>query len=120
MAITNGTNLGLMVNAADGDSFGTDFRRLLRAIDALLMCSVLSRTMTAPPGSPANGDRYIIPAGATGIWSGKTNQIGSWTTADPANPSGVWEYFTPKNGFRVFSIADGAHYTYNSGSWSAM
>ncbi len=119
MAITYGTNLGLMISAADGDSFGTDFRKVLRAIDALIMCAVLSRTTTAPPGSPADGDRYIVPAGATGSWSGQTNKIASWTTKDPANPAGVWEFYTPKEGFVVYSIEDAAQYKFAAGVWSA-
>jgi hypothetical protein len=36
---------------------------------------ILSRTLTTPP-SPQNIDSYyIVPAGATGAWAGKTNQI---------------------------------------------
>ncbi|MFD1903837.1 DUF2793 domain-containing protein [Paenibacillus rhizoplanae] len=27
--------------------------------------------LTAPPGSPVEADRYIIPSGATGVWAGK-------------------------------------------------
>jgi uncharacterized protein DUF2793 len=33
---------------------------------------VVSTTTTAPPASPEVGDRYWIPAGATGAWSGQT------------------------------------------------
>ena len=33
--------------------------------------TVLSRTLTAEPASPANGDRYLLPDGATGeAWDG--------------------------------------------------
>ncbi|MCK1322159.1 DUF2793 domain-containing protein [Bradyrhizobium sp. 156] len=36
---------------------------------------VLSRTPTAPPSSPALGDSYLVPAGATGAWAGKANYV---------------------------------------------
>jgi hypothetical protein len=118
MAVTNGPNLGLIISAATGDTFDSDFRKLLRALDALLNCSVISRTTTAPPGSPANGDRYIVPAGATGTWAGQTDKIASWTTADPTAPAGKWEFWTPKVGFRAYSQADSALYVYDGTSWA--
>lgn len=39
---------------------------------------VLSRATTTPPGSPAAGDRYIIPSGASGAWAAQTNKIATW------------------------------------------
>lgn len=52
---------------------------------------VLSRALTTPPGSPAESDAYIIPPAATGIWSGKTNQIATFI-------GGAWSYFVPIEG----------------------
>jgi hypothetical protein len=52
---------------------------------------VLSRSTTAPPGSPAEGHSYIIPSGATGAWAGKTDQIATWI-------GGAWAYFAPTEG----------------------
>ena len=40
--------------------------------------AVNSVTTTAPPGSPAVGDIYVIPSGATGAWSGFTNYMTQW------------------------------------------
>lgn len=52
---------------------------------------VLSRALTTPPGSPAESDAYIIPAAATGVWSGKTNQIATYI-------GGAWSYYVPIEG----------------------
>lgn len=52
---------------------------------------VLSRALTTPPGSPAESDAYIIPAGATGVWAGKTNQISTFI-------GGAWSYYVPIEG----------------------
>jgi hypothetical protein len=42
----------------------------LRLLDGLTQISVLDRGLTAPPGSPAEGARYIVASGATGLWAG--------------------------------------------------
>ena len=42
----------------------------LRLLDGLTQISVLDRDFAAPPGSPAEGARYIVDNGATGLWAG--------------------------------------------------
>lgn len=120
MSVTYGPKLGKMINAATGDSFDADFRTLLRALDQLLEAVVLSRTLTAPPGSPANGAAYIVGPSAGGAWAGSDNKIAAWTTDDPANPSGAWEYFTPNPGWLVFSVADGGFFYWTGSAWAAL
>jgi len=60
---------------------------------------VLSRATGTPPGSPAEGDSYIIPAGATGVWASKTDQIASWI-------GGGWSYYTPIEGVGPLWVND--------------
>jgi hypothetical protein len=74
---------------------------LLRGIDALFMCSVINRTTTAPPGSPANGDAYIVATGGTGAWATHDKSIAIWTTDNPVTPSGLWEFYAPTAGLAV-------------------
>lgn len=45
------------------------------ALDALVMPGVIDATTTAPPGSPVDGDVYLVAAGATGAWSGTDGQL---------------------------------------------
>lgn len=57
---------------------------------------VISATTTAQPGSPADGDIYIIPASATGAaWA--TLSVGDLVIFD----SGTWYAFAPVNGIVV-------------------
>ena len=42
----------------------------IRALDAIVQLAVLDRDLTAPPGSPADGARYIVGTSPTGAWSG--------------------------------------------------
>ena len=51
-----------------------DVRKVLALIDALNRHGVKSATTTAQPGSPAEGDAYILPASQTGAaWSTMTS-----------------------------------------------
>jgi hypothetical protein len=119
MSVSNGPNLGLIINALTGDSYPSDFRKLLRAIDVLLEGAVIDRTHTSPPGSPTNGNRYIVKATGSGAWAGHDNHIAVWTTDNPSTPSGLWEFYVPKEGFVVWSAADASLYAFTSGAWAA-
>lgn len=72
----------------------------------LLNLSVKSRT-TALPGSAANGDIYIVPAGA-----------GANANAVAARSNGAWVYFTPKRNWeaRVVDQGDGK-VVFNGSAW---
>lgn len=52
--------------------------------------SVESFALTAPPGSPSDGDLYVPAATATGAWAGKEDTlqlytVNAWTTIQPKN-----------------------------------
>lgn len=69
----------------------------IRALDAILQLTVVSRSVSSPPASPAGGDRYIVPAGATGSWSGKANKVAAWQ-------DGAWVVYTPREGWLAYVI----------------
>lgn len=71
--------------------------------------SVKNRTTTTPPTSPVSGDRYIVPTGATGVWSGKTNQIAEYTAS--------WVYYTPAVGWTAYVDDEQKVYSWNGTSW---
>nr|WP_312578332.1 DUF2793 domain-containing protein [Sedimentibacter sp.] len=71
--------------------------------------SVKSKTVTTPPSTPVKGDRYIIPAGATGVWSSKTNQIANYNTS--------WEFFAPQEGWSTYIDAENKNYVFNGTDW---
>lgn len=55
---------------------------------------VISRTTTTPPSSPATGDTYLVPTGATGAWSGQANKITEWTF-------GGWVFVSARDGHGI-------------------
>ena len=63
----------------------------LRLLDGLVQMAVIDRNLTAPPASPADGDRYIVGSGATGDWAG-------WDLSVVLFVDGVWTRLAPRPG----------------------
>lgn len=72
--------------------------------------SVLDNTLSAPPVSPAPsiGDSYLIAAGATGAWAGKSNYIGIYTRRG-------WEFINYGIGRFVYVESEETYYHRDSG-----
>ena len=119
--ITYGPKLGKLINADIGEAYPDDLRAFLRSFDALVQGTIISNAVVTPPSSPSNGDAYIIPAGATGVWSGLTNLIGVWSTEItlPGTDTKVpgWEYYTPNAGWEFYATSLGSYYMFNGSNW---
>ncbi|HYE35516.1 DUF2793 domain-containing protein [Methylocaldum sp.] len=90
MAEQTGPNLGLKHGWNLGESgwhTGMDANQV--RLDTIVQLSVLDRDLTAPPGSPTAGDRYLVGAAATGAWAGKDGQIALYY-------NGGWAFYVPK------------------------
>jgi Protein of unknown function (DUF2793) len=70
----------------------------IRALDCLVQLTVLTRTLSTPPASPADGARYIVAASPTGAWAGQANAIAAFQ-------DGAWAFHAPREGWRAW-IAD--------------
>lgn len=79
-------------------------------IDAIIQLSVKDRGLTSPPGSPVEGDRYLIAATATGTWTGHDGQIAIYT-------GGGWVYLTAKEGWKVWIDDEDLLVIYDGSSW---
>lgn len=129
MSVTLGPRLGLMLNAAAGDAHPNEFRAFLRGMDALSQISVKSRTTTAQPASPTNGDTYILTGSPTGTdWGGKAaGTIAYYTTQKTTTSGGSettttgWDFITPKRGFYANVEDEGdACYRYDGSAWQVF
>ena len=69
-------------------------------LDALVQLSVLNLNLTAPPASPADGDRHIVAAAATGLWAGWDLNIATWV-------DGAWLRLVPRVGWLAHVAAEG-------------
>ncbi len=82
----------------------------LARLDAAVQLSVIDRNLTAPPGSPAEGDRYIVGAAATGAWSGLEGQIVALT-------DGAWLALEPRTGWLCWIIDEEVLAYWDGSAW---
>jgi len=129
MSIVNGPKISTMVSAANGDTYGDGDRHELRTQQGLIMPNVISMLLSAAPGSPANGNTYVVGASPTGwIPTGQTvaaNDIAYWAMDPQDGPSisptittGAWEFYAPLAGWAVFDNATGLTWKFNGTSWN--
>src|SRR4029079_7514125 len=67
----------------------------LRALDAIVQLAVLDRDLAAPPASPDEGERWLVPIGASGAWVGHAHHIAAWQ-------DGGWEFYVPQAGWLAY------------------
>lgn len=85
----------------------------IQALDALVQPSVQGRTLLAPPATPLEGEAWIVPSAATGLWSGHTSQIAAFQ-------SGAWHYLDPAAGWQVYDRADQTLLVFDAGAWTPL
>lgn len=69
-----------------------------------------SASTTAPPASPTDGQFYIVPAGATGVWAGQDGKVAKRAT-------GVWTFLTPVAGWSAW-VKDVDRVFVHDGTWT--
>jgi hypothetical protein len=78
------TNISAAVNQA------------ITTIGALMCPPIISRSLTAPPGSPSDGDCYIPDSVATGAWAGKEGHIARYVLE-----GNFWMFYEPGSKARI-------------------
>jgi hypothetical protein len=76
----------------------------------VVQLSVKDRHLSAPPGSPAEGDRYIVAAGSTGAWAGHEGQIAY-------RSGGAWAFHAPREGWRAWADDENALLVFDGFAW---
>lgn len=112
MALSNGPNLGVLVDGGIGEVHYNALMQQWRAMDALVQPRVKSAVISTPPVSPVDGDCYIVPSGSSGVWSTHTNKIARYSSKATA-----WEYYTPKDGWVVHNEATSSFIKFNGTAW---
>src|SRR5712691_1817284 len=82
----------------------------VRSLDALVQLAVLDRDLASPPGSPANGQRWIVAASPTGAWAGHAKQIAAWQDSS-------WRFYVPQVGWLAYVVDEGALLAWNGSAW---
>ncbi len=86
-------------------------------LDTLVQLAVKDKDLTAPPGSPAEGDCYIVAGAggtATGAWVGWEERVaryidGEWRSYLPGAGSGA--------GWTAYVVDEAALYVFNGTAW---
>lgn len=91
----------------------------------VLLSGVISAGLNTPPGSPTQGDTYILGASPTGVWAGRANCLAGYFGTGwifvPGNDSAG----TPiamgarQEGLRVWNKATDSTYVWSGSAWAA-
>ena len=84
----------------------------LQFLDMFVHAAVKDRDLASPPGSPSEGDRYLIAGSAAGVWSGHSGQIAGYY-------AGTWIFGIPVEGWRIWVMDEDIYLTYNGSAWAA-
>jgi hypothetical protein len=111
--MTETMHLGLPYLAAAQAQKHVTHNEALSRLDAVVQLAVIDTTLTAPPGSPAEGDRYIVADGATGAWAGHDGEIAAFI-------DGAWVLVEAKPGWLAFDAASAAVLVRHDDAWVAI
>jgi len=77
-------------------------------IDALMRKAVIS-VLSVPPGSPSEGDVYLVGSGASGVWTGEDDSI-AFFFAD-------WFFLSPIEGWTIWINNVNDRLVYDGAAW---
>ena len=103
-------NTGLTFQEANSLQTDALQNELVNYLGVWLNCTVQSVGDTVPPGSPVNGDRYIVGASATGAWATHDDELAIYRDG--------WQFYAPPEGASALNLDDGFRYVYLSGAWA--
>jgi len=106
-------NLALPYLAAAQAQKHVTVNEALDALDGLVQLSVISAALSAPPGSPVEGDRYIVASGASDAWTG-------WDASVAQFSSGAWHRLIPQAGWLAWDQAAGAVRVWTGSAWTGL
>ncbi|MFT3690232.1 DUF2793 domain-containing protein [Paenirhodobacter sp.] len=87
----------------------------LAMLDVIVQAAVMSKALPNPPSTLTLGDRYLVAAGAGGLWSGQENAIAVW-----GGESQGWAFHAPKMGWRVYVQDIGAEVVWTGSVWDEL
>ncbi len=84
----------------------------LNALDALCQLSVIDRGLNTPPGSPVDGDVYIVGASPTGLWTGKADNVAAYYSG--------WIFRAPEEGWLAYVRDENTLYRWSGSAWGTI
>lgn len=109
--MTETANLGLPLLSPSQAQKHVTVNEALGRIDAAAQLSVLSRSVSTPPGTAAEGDAYLVPVGAVNAWAGQAGRIAFYQ-------NGGWVFLTPRAGWRGFVTTTSETLLFDGSDWA--
>jgi len=106
-------NLALPYLAAAQAQKHVTVNEALDHLDGIVQLSVISSTLTVPPATPSEGDRYIVAASATGAWAGWDGSVAHFS-------GGAWLRLIPTTGWLAWDQAAGAMLISTGSVWIGL
>lgn len=107
--MSNTPNLGMPELSESQAGKSLTVNEALRVLDAVVQCRAIDNSISTPPGSPSDGDTYIVGPGATGDWSGHEDEIAYYRSSS-------WTFIEPQVGWHCFVISENEWFIYDSAS----
>jgi hypothetical protein len=82
-------------------------------LDALVDLYILDRDLAVPPGSPADGDAYMVAASPTGAWAGQAGNIAYLI-------DGAWRFYVPVKGLVAYVADEQKMLVFTAGGWADL
>lgn len=83
----------------------------LGILDAVVQLAIVDRTHASPPSTPAEGERYVVAASASGPWSGHDHEIAHFL-------DGSWSFIAPNEGFLAWDADESQLIIFTGSSWT--
>jgi hypothetical protein len=100
----------LTTNQANAEATVNTFLKLLEAFTPQPAVEDVTNT---PPGSPNEGDVYMVSATATGAWTGEEGNFAVYLDS-------AWFFVIPKEGMTRYVKDTNAHDKYDGSTWSSV
>lgn len=82
----------------------------LMRLDGLVHLTVDSRSQAGPPASPTELSAFIVPAGGTGAFAGRADQVALFE-------DGGWSFLVPRAGWQAWVIDEAEHNLWTGTEW---
>lgn len=109
MSSTNTPKLDLPLLAPSQAQKDVTVNETLRILDAITQGNVISKSASVP-GSPVDGDTYIVPSSATGAWTGQDDNIAYYDF-------NAWVFFPPAAGWAFYVQDVTSNYQWSGSAW---
>lgn len=85
----------------------------LNRLDVLVQPVVQQVGLDTPPGSPADGQCWVVGSTPTGAWAGQANKLAQ-------RIGGAWVFHSPFVGLVVFDAATLSQWGWNGSAWTLL